>query len=69
MEKGRSAFKFVTHKPTGKRLVGKHRHRWENNVRMDHKEIDINTRNWVVSAQDSDYWRAIVNVALNLQVP
>ena len=36
---------------------------------MDLKEIDINTRNWVDSAQDRDYWRALVNAAVNLWVP
>jgi hypothetical protein len=33
---------------------------------MNLKEICINTRSWVDSAQDTDYWRVIVNVALNL---
>ena len=36
---------------------------------MDSKEIGINAGNWVDSAQDSDYWRALVNEALNLRVP
>ena len=36
---------------------------------MNLKEIDISTRNWVDSAQDMDYWRALVNAALNLRVP
>ena len=36
---------------------------WEDNIRMDLKEININTRNWVDSAQDSDYWRALGNAA------
>ena len=36
---------------------------------MGLKEIGVNRRNWVDSAQDRDYWRAIVNAALNLQVP
>ena len=35
---------------------------------MDLKEIDINTRNWVDSTQDKDYWRTLVYVALNLWV-
>jgi hypothetical protein len=35
---------------------------------MDLKEISINTKNWVDSAQDSDYSRALVNAPLNLQV-
>ena len=33
-----------------------------------HKEIGINTRNWIDAAQDRDYWRALVNAALKLRV-
>ena len=58
-----------TGKPTGKRPLGRPRLRWEDNIRMDLKEIGINTRNWVDTAQDSDYWRSLVIVALNLRVP
>jgi hypothetical protein len=36
---------------------------------MNLKETGIITRDWVDSAQDKDYWRALVNVALNLRVP
>ena len=43
--------------------------RWEDNIRMDLKEININTKNWVDSAQDMDYSRALVIAALNLRVP
>ena len=43
--------------------------RWEGNIRMNLKEIDINTSNWVDWAEDRDYWRALVNAALNLSVP
>ena len=43
--------------------------RWEDNIRIDFKEIVINTRNWVDLAEGRDYWRALVNAALNLQVP
>ena len=56
MEEGRSAFKILTGKPTGKRLLGSPRRRWEDNIRMDLKEIGINTRNWVDSARDRNYW-------------
>ena len=38
------------------------------NIRMDLKVIGIDTRNWVDSAQDRDYWKALVNAALNLRV-
>ena len=69
MKEGRSAFKILTGKPTGKRLLGRPRRRWEDNIRMDLEEIGIRAGNWVDSAQDIDYWRALVNTALNLQVP
>ena len=68
MEEGRSAFKILTGKPTGKRPLGRSRRRWEDNNRMDLEEISINAGNWVDSAQDRDYWRALVNAVLNLQV-
>ena len=45
MEKGRSAFKILTGKPTEKRPLGRPRRRMENNIRMYLKEIGINTRN------------------------
>ena len=66
MEDGRSAFKILTGKPTGKRSLGRPRSRWEDNIRMDLEEIGISAGNWVDSAQDRNYWRALVNVALNL---
>ena len=69
MEESRSAFKILTGKPIGKRPLGTPRCKWEDNIRMDFKEIATNTRSWVVSAQDRDYWRALVNAALNLRVP
>ena len=49
--------------------LGRPRRRWEDNIRMDLEDVSINTRNCVDSAQDRDYWRAIVNAALNLRVP
>ena len=55
--------------PTGKRPLGRPRRRCENNIRMDLEEIGINAGNWVDSAQDRNYWRALVNVALNLRIP
>ena len=69
MEEGRSAFKILTGKPTGKRPLGKPRRRWEDNIRIDLEEIGINAGNWVDSAQNRNYWRALVNAALNFRVP
>ena len=45
MEAGRSALKMLTGKPTGERPLGRPRSRWEDNIRMDPKEIGIITRN------------------------
>ena len=69
VEEGRSAFKILTGTLTGKRPLGRPRRRWEDNIRMDLKEIGVNWRNWVDSDEDRDYWRALVNETLNLRVP
>jgi hypothetical protein len=49
--------------------LGRPRHRQEDNIRMDIEEIVINAGNWMDSAQNRDYSRALVNAALNLRVP
>ena len=69
MEERRSALKMLTGTPAGKRSLGKPRRRWKDNIGMDHKEIFINTKNWVNSAQDRYYWKGLVNAALNLRIP
>ena len=60
MEEGRSAFKILTNEVT----LGRPRRKWE-----DLEEIGINAGNWVYSAQEWNYWRALVNATLNLRVP
>ena len=69
MEEDRSPFRILTGTLTGKRPLERPRRRWEDNIRIDLKEIGIKTRNWLDSAQDMDYWRALVNASLNLRVP
>jgi hypothetical protein len=54
MEEGRNAFIILTGKFTGNRPLGRPRRRWEDNIKMDLKEIGINTKNMVNSAQDKD---------------
>ena len=49
------------------RPLGRPRCRWDDNIRMYFKEIGINTRNWIDSAQDRNYWKVLINAALNLR--
>jgi hypothetical protein len=69
IEEGRSAFKILKGKPTGKRSLGRLRHRWEESFRMNLEDIGINAGNWVDSAQDGNFWRTLVKAALNLRIP
>ena len=54
VEEGRSAFKILTGKYRGKILLGRLGRRWEDVFTMDLKEVGVNTRNLVHSAQDRD---------------
>ena len=68
IEEGRSAFEMLTGKPIGKRPLGRPRRRCEDNSRTDLKQTGMYTRNWIDSAQDRNYRKAVVNRALSLGV-
>ena len=53
----------------GKRQLGRPRHRWEDNIRMDLQEVGGNFGDWMELAQDRDRWRALVGTVRNLRVP
>ena len=69
MQEDRTVFEIVACKRSGKTPLGRPRRRWEDNIRMDLEEIGINGGNLVDSAQDRDYWSALVKAALKLRVP
>jgi hypothetical protein len=56
-------------RPQGKRPLGRPRRRWEDNIKMDLREIRIDRTNWIQLAQDRVQWRAFVNTVMNLRVP
>jgi hypothetical protein len=51
-----------------KRPLGRRRRRWEDNIRVDIKEIWWEGVDWMHLAQDKDKWRALVNTVMNLRV-
>jgi hypothetical protein len=53
----------------GKRLFGRPRRRWEDNIRMDLEEVGCGCEDWIGLAQDRDRWRALVSAVMNLRVP
>jgi hypothetical protein len=55
---------FLRCKRTGHIYLRRLRRRWEDNIRMDLKEIGINKRNWIDSAQNMNYWRALVKCGI-----
>jgi len=56
-------------KPEGKRPLGRPRHRWEDNIKMDLQEVGCGGMDWIELAQDKDRWRGLVNALVNLRVP
>jgi len=62
-------YRVLVGKPEGKRLLGGPRRRWEDNIKMDLQEVGCGGMDWIELAQDSDRWRALVNVVMNLRVP
>jgi hypothetical protein len=61
-------YKVLVGKYEGKRPLGRPRHRWEDEVRMDLREIGYESVDWVRLAQDRDRWRAVVSAVMNLRV-
>jgi hypothetical protein len=65
----RNVYRILMGKPEGKSTLGRRRHRWQDNSRMDLREIGWGGMDWINLAQDRNQWRALVNMVMNLQVP
>ncbi|KAJ4433494.1 hypothetical protein ANN_15798 [Periplaneta americana] len=69
MCESRNAYRVLVGRPEGKRPLGRPRRRWEDNIKMDLREMGYDDREWINLAQDRDQWRAYVRAAMNLRVP
>jgi hypothetical protein len=65
----RGAYKILVGRPEGRRPVGRPRRGWEDNIKMDLREIGFGDVDWIQWAQVRDRWRALVNMVMNLWVP
>jgi hypothetical protein len=61
MGEGRGVYRVLVGKPEGKRTMGRHRHRWEGNIKMDLQEVGCRGMDWILLA----LWWALVNAAIN----
>jgi hypothetical protein len=68
MGERRGAYRALVGKPEGKGPLGRPRRRWEDNIKMDLKEVGGGA-DWIDLAQDRDRWRSLVNAVMNLRVP
>ncbi|KAJ4435504.1 hypothetical protein ANN_18120, partial [Periplaneta americana] len=69
MGESRNAYRVLVGRPEGKRPLGRPRRRWEDNIKMDLREVGYDDRDWINLAQDRDRWRAYVRAVMNLRVP
>jgi hypothetical protein len=68
MGEGIGVYRALVGRPEGKRPLGRPRRRWEDNIKMDLRDIGIDEANWIRLAQDRVQWRAFVNTVMNLWV-
>jgi hypothetical protein len=65
----RNEYRLLVGKPEGQRPLGRPRHMWIDNIRMDLLEIGLNVVDWIGLTQDMYRWRTLVNAVMNLRVP
>ena len=69
MGEERGVYMVLVGKPEGNRPLGRPRHRWVDNIRMDLQELGCGYMDWIGLAQDRDRWRTLVSALMNLGVP
>ena len=69
MGESRGVYRVLVGEAEGKRSLGRPRHRWEDNIKMDLQEVGCEGMDWIELAQDRGGWRTLVNAVMNLRVP
>jgi hypothetical protein len=69
MGKGRGVCRVLVGRPEGKRPLGEPRSRWEDNIKLEFREIGVDVLNWIQLAQDRFQWWAFVKTVMNIRVP
>jgi hypothetical protein len=69
MGEKRNMHRLLVGTPEGKRLLGRPRLRWIDNIKMDLLEVGVSLVDWIGLAQDRYRWRALVNSVMNLRFP
>jgi hypothetical protein len=65
----RDAYMILLGKPEGRRPIGRCSSRWDDNTKIDVREIGWGGTNWIYLAQNRDQWKALVNTVMNFRVP
>jgi hypothetical protein len=69
MREGRCVYRVLVGRPKGKSPLGRPRHNWEDNIKMDLREVGIDGVNWIWLVQERVQWLAFVNMVMNVWVP
>jgi hypothetical protein len=66
---GRGVYRVLVGRPEGKRPVGRPKHSWEDNIKMDLREIGIDGANWIWLDKERVRWQAFMNTVMNPRFP
>jgi len=69
MGEERGVYRVLVGETGGKEPLGRPRHRWVDNIRMDLLEVGCGYMDWIGLAKDRDSWRKLVGAVMNLRVP